>query len=649
MKRALLLSSVLLLIPACGDDASTGDDTGPDADPGACEGLGDPAGSITSYPGSFSGTVAGAGADLTVAEGTCTVDDFYDPVGEDVVVSLGGLTSGQKYAVVLDATDDLGFYVLSGCEVADGMVTGACDVFEDVSLAGEQHTFTASGETAWIVVDTGADAADLTTGDFTLDVFAAECEESPECSGATPQCVDFTCVQCATDFDCDGGTPSCDQVTHECVAGFDQCTGDDAGDTTAPGDDGPTAATAITIPTDGVPTVVAAAVCSLPSTEADWYTFTVTGADVTYGFGLTWASATADLDLYLLDDTGAIVEAGENFDQEPEAFLAELGAGTYFLMARQYGPEATAAASAYTLTFSVPECLTDFECGVGEPICSGAGTCGAGPTACTNDDAGDTATGGDDGPGGGRSLTGTLEVATQLGGNICNVGAGETDFYQVTTTVAGEGLDVSLAWADDTKDLDVLVMDDEGRVLGASFWLRPENVSLTYLPVGTYYLRVNLISETDITDASTVPYTITATRHANLTCVSSTDCAAEHATQVYRGDCTGGACAFITTTGGAAGSACDDADDCTSGLCSYILFEADAERSVCTTECTTTASCSTLAGTTCTTGFSTNICVPACGADLDCGADFNSDTIDTDQPWDYFVCTTPGTGGTCGP
>ncbi len=656
MKRLLYIPLVLLALPACGDDAATGDDSmDPDADPGACAGLGTPAGTISAYPGTFSGSVVGGGADLTAPDMTCTVNDYFDAViGEDVVVSLTGLTAGAKYAVIVDSTDDLAFYVLSGCDIDAGVVQGACDVFEDVSSGGEEHTFTASGETAYVVVDTILEGTDLATGDFELRVIEAQCEASTECSGGTPQCVGYQCVECATDFDCDAGTPSCDQTTNECVAGFSSCTGDDAADSAAPGDDGPLSATALTLPADvNTPTVVNASICSVPASEADYYTFTVTG-DVTYGFGLTWASATTDLDVYILDDAGEFVEGGLNVDQTPEAFTVALGAGTYYVYVTQYGPAATAAAAAYTLTFSVPECLDDFDCTMNEPVCGGAGTCGVSTGACTNDDAGDTSTGGDDGPTGGRDLSGTVGTPSTLTGNgICNA-TGEVDYYQVTVA-AGENLTVTLDWADDTKDLDVLILDASNFALGVSYWLRPEVVDLTYLPAGTYYLAVTLYDpDNDITDASTVPYSITTLRTATAGCgtvgVGSSTCATEFSTQVYRGEClASGACGKYDGAGAVAnGAACDTADDCTSGRCSYILFEKDANLSVCTTTCTSSTDCTAISGTTCTTGFSTNVCVPACADNLACGAQLSSSTLDSNEPWDYLTCTNPGASGTCG-
>jgi hypothetical protein len=199
MKR-LIYPLLGLSLAACGgDDTSSG---GPDASAGACAGLGDPAGTIATFPGDFSGSVMGAGADLTVAEGTCTDEAYYEPDGEDVVVAIEGLTVGQLYAAVLETEEDLGFYVLSSCDVMSGMVGGGCDLFDDANLTGEANTFTAGAASQWIVVDTGTDAADLTTGDFTLSVFEAECASSDDCGGDTPNCVDFFCVECASDFDC---------------------------------------------------------------------------------------------------------------------------------------------------------------------------------------------------------------------------------------------------------------------------------------------------------------------------------------------------------------------------------------------------------------------------------------------------------------
>jgi hypothetical protein len=174
--------------------------------------------------------------------------------------------------------------------------------------------------------------------------------------------------------------------------------------------------------------------------------------------------------------------------------------------------------------------------------------------------------------------------------------------------------------------------------------LRPEIVTITHLPIGTYYVRVNRYASPPTATAEA--YSITISRTAAQTCTTSADCASVYSTQVYRGTCTGGTCDFIPAGSRSNGMPCDSGDDCSSTTCSYIPFEADAQDSVCSTTCTTTGDCSGIAGTTCTAGFSTNICVPSCANDLECGANIGSATLDSGQPWDYLTCTVAS--GVCG-
>jgi hypothetical protein len=254
-----------------------------------------------------------------------------------------------------------------------------------------------------------------------------------------------------------------------------------------------------------------------------------------------------------------------------------------------------------------------------------------------SDDAADTGVP-DDGPAAARLLNATtIGTDVSLTGSVCSVPRREADWYKITTLTAGEGLVVTLSWTG-TADLDPTVYDSNGDTVGLSYWVNPETVTLTYLPIGTYYIKVNNASATASTAVQA--YTITARRTAAQTCTTPTDCAGTYSTQFYRGSCSSGVCQFITTTGGANASACDSASDCTSGRCSYISFEADAQDSICTTSCTTTADCAALgAGYTCTSGIQTNFCVPSCTTHLECGANTGSDTLDTSQPWDYLTCT----------
>jgi hypothetical protein len=637
----LFLAVPLSLVVACGDDG--GDDSAdpdampddPDADTtpdateaGAC---GTAAGAISSYPGTYSGSVIGGGADYNVAEGTCTVEvGYYDQAGEDVVIDLSGLTAGTNYAVTVDSADDLGVYVATSCDAA-GPASGACLAMTDATLAGETIYFTATGATASVIVD-NYDAA-ATAGDFTLTVDVAECIDSTECSGATPTCVNYDCVECATSFDCGTAAESvCDTATNTCGVGPTACTGDDTRDTTAPGDDGPAGATALTLPTAGVPTVITSNVCGTPATEQDWFTFTTTAVS-SYGFNVNWATAGVDIDVVLFDDEGAVVRsAATDSTTGPEQFLAaNLPIGTYYVMVYQYAPT-TAPAGAYTLTMSIPECTTSFQCGTAaEPICSTAGECVATTAnACVGDDVADAAAASDDGPGGSTLLVSGVGVAA----NVCNSPTSEADWYRFVVASAGSSAQINLTWGAMPPDLDVYVYDSTGALLGLSFWVRPEVVDLSYLAAGTYYVMINKFDPAASTTA-VEPYTITATVTPQTGCTMNAQCDDEYSTQFLRSVCTAGACGFLPPGSRADGMPCDSGDDCMSGSCSYIQFDADAGESVCTTTCTTTADCAAITGTACTAG----LCRPTCATDLECGANTGSDMLDTGEPWDYGTCT----------
>jgi hypothetical protein len=294
-------------------------------------------------------------------------------------------------------------------------------------------------------------------------------------------------------------------------------------------------------------------------------------------------------------------------------------------------------------TFTCVQCANDFDCAgtTGTPTCDAAvGSCVAGPAMCVGDDPADDA-GGDDGPGGARVLTGMTQTFT---GSVCNEPANESDFFRIDIPTGGEGITINLDFAN-TLDLDAYMFNANGIVTGISWWVDPEIVTLTYLPAGTYYLRVNLFADPPTTTAAA--YTVQISRTAAQTCTTNADCAAEFETQVYRGNCTGGSCDFIPAGQGAPNSPCDSNDDCGSGTCSYILFDADAQDSVCSGACTMTTDCAAIgAGLTCTTGFGTNICVPSCANNLQCGANIGSGTLDAGQPWDYLTCTVAT--GVCG-
>jgi hypothetical protein len=353
----------LLALPlaACGGDddgaspdASTQDpdaDNSPDAAPSACHEVDSPTATIA-VPGDYSGTITGGGADLTAPEGACAQEGadpdspfWWEEAGEDVVVQLTGLTAGSVYTVDLVATDedDLGFYVITGCDNgAPG--TGQCPLFVDDMLAGEFWGFEATGTTAYVVVDTGAES--VTTGAFTLNVELATCSTNDDCDGATPACVSFQCVQCAESLDCTGAAmPFCDTTTNACTAGPATCVGDDTGDTVG-SDDGPAGARDLTS-LSGVAQV--ASVCAA-SGEADYYKVTVdAGEGLTINLDWTPTAANEDLDVFVTDATGTAY--GFSYWKEPELVtLTYLPAGTYYIEITQFASAASNVVVPYTLT-----------------------------------------------------------------------------------------------------------------------------------------------------------------------------------------------------------------------------------------------------------------------------------------------------------
>ncbi|MBL8622052.1 MAG: PPC domain-containing protein [Myxococcales bacterium] len=626
---ACLIATSLVGAACSGDDGGSPlVDAGIDAPVGVC---GTPATTLSTYPATYSGTTTGSTNQFTVAQGACADEvSYYPPAGLDTAIALTGLTAGSAYLVTLDAATDMSIYVATTCD-AQGPAPAACLAFRDQTLTGEQVAFVApAGGTVYAIVDAEQPSA---AGAFTLDVATAECIDDAGCTGASPRCVDYECVQCTTNFECTtAAAPVCDQATNTCVAGAGTCTGDTIGEP----DNGPAAARMLTFPTATTPTVTTAGVCGTTNGD-DWYKVTAPAAG-DLGIDATW-TVDADLDLRVYDMAGAVVGNGLSTRVRDEATTVALpAAGTYFIRVNQYTPSSGTPSNdvvAYTLTLGIPACQNDFGCAAGAPVCNGAGRCIAGPTACTGD-LGEP----DDGPSVARDVTGAVGTAVTVASAACNFTEYEADWYKVTVA-AGQGLAISTTF-DAANDFDVEVFDAMGRTEGLTYWRNPENVTLTYLPAGTHFIRVSAYATQR--SVASVAYTINVTRTAAQTCATATDCAATYETQVYRGSCTAGACQFIPAGTAALGAPCDSGDDCSSGGCSYIPFESDAQKSVCTQSCTTNADCAAVGtGYTCTTGFQTNECVPSCTTDRECGADTGTMPA-AGETWSYFVCTT----GSCG-
>lgn len=286
------------------------------------------------------------------------------------------------------------------------------------------------------------------------------------------------------------------------------------------------------------------------------------------------------------------------------------------------------------------ECETSFDCmSAAKPRCDTVtNTCTDGIDACVGDETSEPA---NDGPAGATPIVLTANAA-QLSAAICSSPRRiEADFYSFQVTSIGDTWDFDLSWAGN-RDLDLVVYTSTGEELGLSFWEHPEHVRLTYLPLGTYYIRVADFSATTTTS---VGYTLGVTRAPGSGCTTRAQCATEYRNQQYRGSCVAGACVSITGAGAIAeGGACDSVSDCGTGLaCPSFFFVANADtRDVCAPTCTTDTQCGT--GYVCTTYLETNLCVQKCTSDAHCPTAL--DQTPATGPWYRLQCTVAT--GKCG-
>lgn len=360
-------------------DAMPSPDAGPETDAmpmesAACQEFGTPDGTISTYPGTFSGDVNTGSTLVDIAQGDCATENAPFGVvapGPEQVIRLENLVAGTTYLVNLSGAYDMAFYVATSCTGDDGPAAGECLAYVDASAgtteAGQftQPTFIAPADgVAYLIVDYWDDSAPPTDGTFTAEVQEAECMIDADCTEAgTPRCNAGICVECLTNFDCaTAENPVCGSATaNACGPGFAMCTGDDA---TPPeeGDDGPGGATDITPTALPGTNTGTAHICDTPAAEADFYSFTLTEtSDVT--FTLAWTGEN-DLDLYLMDPTG--VSLGLSWYVQPEVVtVTHLAPGTYYILIDEFGGSG-AAALEYTWTIDVAagtDCTADADCG----------------------------------------------------------------------------------------------------------------------------------------------------------------------------------------------------------------------------------------------------------------------------------------------
>lgn len=371
----------------------------------------------------------------------------------------------------------------------------------------------------------------------------------------------------------------------------------------------------------------------------------------------------ADLAFYVA--TGCSTDTGPSASEcamfvdanvDGDEFGRFVATGTSAYVVVDYYQSATPSDAHFTLDVYAEACTDDSVCDGGTPVCDrghcvecadsfdchdaalprcdrSTSACAAGVGSCVDDDAGESD---DDGPAGATALSIT-NGQFSVDASVCSWPSIEADFYAFTVA-AGETWDVSLTWSG-SRDLDLEAFDANGYELALSFWEQPESARLSYLPAGTYYLRV-----TDFSGATTsiVDYTLAGQRASTTGCTDRSDCAADYRNQLFRGDCVSGACVPMSATDVAAGGACDSEENCAASLtCPAFLFVADADtRNVCSSYCTTDPDCAAMGEDyVCTTYFTTgNFCVQKCTTDDQCPTDPSSQPVS--GPWYRLQCET---------
>ena len=300
------------------------------------------------------------GSDVQSPTHCAAMDAQYgiESAGPDSVVRIDGLVPGTAYIVQLTSAADLAFYVATGCSTPSGPSATECALFVDATTgAQETGRFVAQSTSVYVIVDYYASASPAVST-FTLDVYPEACTSSSQCSAGLPVCSNGKCVECVSSFDCTNqALPKCDVASQLCVAGLDQCTIDDAAE---PEDDGPIGARAIAVNGSGAGSATGN-ICSQPTSEADFFKFTVGAIGESWDVTLAW-SGTRLLRLSLWDGAGN--ELGRSYWEQPQRVrLTYLPIGTYYARVSDTTGDATAVAYTISVQRTVGSgCTSRAEC-----------------------------------------------------------------------------------------------------------------------------------------------------------------------------------------------------------------------------------------------------------------------------------------------
>jgi len=320
--------------------------------------------------GNFTGTLTNVKlVEVTIAQGTFV----STPVANGDVWCVASLSFDAPVQGSLpceNSTECSGSADTPWCDTANNECVQCLEEAHCTSLTDTPHCDTSSFSCVQCLQESHCTSLTATPHCDTTYFYCVQCLEEAHCTAltATPHCdTDYSeCVECLTSDHCasnanghfcaanlcglcasmldctNPATPLC-QLNEtsgraECVVGG-TCTGDDAGE---PGDDGPAGARVLTA---GVG--MTGSVCNA-DLEYDFYKIT-TSATGNLTFTLTWTDSNADLDLYVLDATGATLGSSE-YDNPESVALTGQAAGLYYAVVTAYDMGTATDAIPYTIT-----------------------------------------------------------------------------------------------------------------------------------------------------------------------------------------------------------------------------------------------------------------------------------------------------------
>lgn len=310
--------------------------------------------------------------------------------------------------------------------------------------------------------------------------------------------------------------------------------------------------------------------------------------------------------------------------------------------------------SAYAL-FVSPTCVVDADCGDGLRCYQAGGYCVTDtPPACGADDGYE--------PNESASTATPLTLPANITGiSIC---AADEDYYRVTVPAQG-GLEVALDYNTMAMELEILLFNTQGQLMGAGQDVREGKLlSAPYLPAGDYFVLVDLQGQ-----QPPGLYSLSA-ELLQGSCNSDQQCSGVLGREFC--DLATGTCQSIQGNGEQGlGERCDDDSDCDleqSQGC-YEGSEGGGDN-LCTVTCGADGDCQGLgAGAYCLIldrPSRSGVCVPACQTDYDCSSDLYCDNdsktclsracgVDGDCPREGEICLHSdanggfGLQGLCGP